>query len=142
MIKIRTINPAARIASGTANHADTVRLQYIKAQSAAYGTSVFAICQTPRPSAGFSYLATTVFQGICTPGWSLDSTTVCFIILFQPLFAKNRQNVRDSHAFDTPSLAEHTPRRTQHQHSIAKHHKYFRGRLTRTPRSSNVRRHA
>src|SRR2546421_11615496 len=58
MIKSRTRKPAARTANGAASHQESIRLRWIKYQSAAYGTSEFTNCQMPRHTAGFWYFAT------------------------------------------------------------------------------------
>ena len=77
MMKMRTMNPAVTMISGTISQYATDKLQYIKAQSAAYGTSVLSNCQTLRPRAGVWYLATTAFQSVA----GAVNSVVSFIIV-------------------------------------------------------------
>src|SRR5881628_3803499 len=67
MMKTRTRNAPARIASGAVIHQDTARVWYIRYQSSAKGQSVLTSCQRARPVDGFWYLATIFFQS-AVPG--------------------------------------------------------------------------
>src|SRR5437870_13827833 len=79
-MKMRTMKPPIRMASGSVNHQDTERARYARTQRRGYGTSVFAICQALRATAGFWYLATIFFQA-SVPGWfSFSDGTELFVI--------------------------------------------------------------
>src|ERR1043166_7359907 len=74
MMKMRTRNAPARIASGTTSHHEIARLRYIRYQSAAYGTRVFVICQSARGVEGCWNLATICLHaaGSFFPWFSLE----------------------------------------------------------------------
>jgi len=53
MMKVRTMNPPARTASGTTSQQEIPRHRYIKYQSAKYGPSVSTNCHIARPVEAF-----------------------------------------------------------------------------------------
>src|SRR6266496_5323992 len=93
MMNTRTRKPAARTASGITSQYDKDRQRYIRYHRPAYGTSVLTICQTPRPTEGFWYRATTSFQAdLSACGRSLEAP-VLFVIINH--FLRNHQKLED-----------------------------------------------
>src|SRR5689334_4144817 len=86
MMNARTRNAPASTARGSVSHQDTARLRYRRYQSAAYGTSVLTICQTPRPTEGFWYRATICFQAGVSVWFSVPVILESFIITLRTAF--------------------------------------------------------